>query len=144
MWLQPERNHHPLPAGAVRVWERELDSPGPDGSPNVFRWFDGPSRSLDRGNDREVTVTIHGLQRSDGSTERTIGVSEPRGAQDRLTIGQARELARVLMSGPYVRYSSGRRTQPPAFTLAAGFAGPACSRWPPLRQEGRCRTQPAR
>ena len=30
----------------------------------------------------------------------------------------------------------------PAFTLAAGFAGPVYRRWPQLGEEGRCRAQP--
>jgi hypothetical protein len=53
---------------------------------------------------------------------------------------RAVEVARRVLAQQARLYRLEERVDaiPPAFTLAAGFAGPACRRWPPLGEEGRC------
>jgi hypothetical protein len=57
------RTNFPDPAGAARVHDWELGRTAPDGGPNAYRGFTGTSWSIDRpDHDRDVTVTIEGLQ----------------------------------------------------------------------------------
>ncbi|MGH7732831.1 MAG: hypothetical protein ACREOE_03780 [Gemmatimonadales bacterium] len=89
----------PAPAGALRVYDWEVNQAHPDAAPGgVCRDFEGSSWTVDRGPGRfGVTVGIVGVQHGDGRTEREVFVDRLEGYMDRLSVGQARQLARALI-----------------------------------------------
>jgi hypothetical protein len=87
----------PEPAGAVEVYDWELLGTLPDGSPNVIRGFTGSSWTIERPDQGgDVTVTIEGVQRPDGSVERHYKIDGLEG--DPRLIGTSDEFARAVVA----------------------------------------------
>ena len=85
----------PLPAGCVRVYD--WDPPEVTGYPTASRYFVGTSRVVEvEQHEEDITVTVDGMQWSDGRVERSILVDQTH-PDDPLTPQQARELAAALV-----------------------------------------------
>jgi hypothetical protein len=82
----------PWPAGAVSV-----DEWGDALTPDAFRLFYGPTRTIELEHGADIDVVVRGTQAGDGSVEER-GILIHGGSDDTITTNEARRLAATLIA----------------------------------------------